>query len=184
MGSDLAAATAPATPGPEVPLRRGTFELSTTAWLPVPVEHVFPFFGDARNLNVLTPPWLHFEVLSPHPIAMQPGTLIDYRIRLRGLPIRWRTRIREWQPMHHFVDEQIRGPYLEWVHTHTFEPVASGTLMVDRVRYRVLGGSLVHTLFVERDVTRIFRYRLDALRAVFGAGPSMRDRDVTCRRLR
>ncbi len=162
--------------------QRSTFELSTTAWLPQPVEEVFAFFGDAHNLDVLTPPWLHFKVLTPKPIAMHAGTLIDYRITLRGIPMNWRTRISAWEPSHRFIDEQIRGPYLEWVHTHTFDPVDGGTLMKDTVRYRVPGGALVNRVFVERDVSRIFRYRLEALRRHFECQPSPRDEDVTFRR--
>jgi ligand-binding SRPBCC domain-containing protein len=160
---------------------RSTFELSTTAWLPQPVDEVFAFFGDAHNLDQLTPPWLHFKVLTPRPIAMRAGTLIDYRITLRGVPMKWRTRISVWEPGCRFVDEQIRGPYLEWVHTHTFDPVDGGTLMKDTVRYRVPGGALVNRLFVERDVSRIFRYRLEALRRHFACAPSPRDEDVTFR---
>lgn len=166
------------------PLKRSTFELSTTAWLPEPVDVVFPFFGDAHNLNILTPPWLHFEILTPKPIPMHAGTLIDYRIRLRVIPMRWRTRISLWEPNRRFVDEQLRGPYLEWIHTHTFEPVDGGTLMKDVVRYRVPGGALVNRLFVERDVARIFRYRLEALRRHFSCEPSPLDVDVAFRRLR
>lgn len=165
-------------------LRRSTFELSTSAWLPRPVDEVFAFFGDAHNLDVLTPPWLHFEIRTPGPIRMHAGTLIDYRIRLRGIPIPWRTRITEWAPGRRFVDEQVRGPYREWIHTHTFEPTDGGTLMTDTVRYRVPGGALVNALVVERDVARIFRYRLEALRRAFGCGPSPLDVAVTFRRLR
>jgi ligand-binding SRPBCC domain-containing protein len=166
------------------PLKRGTFELSTTAWLPQPVEGVFSFFGDAHNLNVITPPWLHFKVLTEKPIAMHAGTLIDYRIKLRGLPIKWRTRISLWEPSRRFIDEQLRGPYLEWIHTHTFDALDGGTLMTDTVRYRVPGGGLVNRLFVERDVAQIFRYRLEALRRQFACEPSARDQDVAFRRLR
>jgi ligand-binding SRPBCC domain-containing protein len=162
---------------------RATFELSTAVWLPCRVEEVFPFFGDAHNLDVLTPPWLHFRILTPAPIDMHAGTLIDYRISLRGLPMTWRTRITEWDPNRRFVDEQVRGPYLEWIHTHDFENLAGGTLMRDTVRYQVLGGRLVNHLFVQRDVTRIFRYRLEALRRHFGCGTSSHDVDVTVRQL-
>lgn len=166
------------------PLARATFELSTTAWLPQRVGEVFPFFGDAWNLEVLTPPWLHFEILTPQPITMREGALIDYRIRLRGLPMRWRTRISVWEPNRRFVDEQLRGPYRQWIHTHTFASVDGGTLMTDRVRYRVPGGALVNRLLVERDVSRIFAYRLEALRRHFGCAPSPHDRPVTVQRLR
>ena len=160
---------------------RATFELSTVAWLPRPIDEVFPFFGDAHNLDVLTPPWLHFEILTPPPIEMRVGAVIDYRISLRGLPMTWRTRITEWEPNRRFVDEQLRGPYREWIHTHHFEDVGGGTLMTDTVRYRVPGGRLVNRLFVQRDVTRIFRYRLEALRIHFGCGTSHHDVDVTVR---
>lgn len=166
------------------PLKRSTFELSTTAWLPQPVEEVFSFFGDAYNLDVLTPPWLRFEILTPPPIDMRAGTLIDYRIRLRGIPMRWRTRISLWEPNCRFVDEQLRGPYREWIHTHTFESLDGGTLMNDTVRYRVPGGALVNRLVVERDVADIFRYRLEALRRHFACVPNARDVDVRFRRLR
>ncbi|WP_396623687.1 SRPBCC family protein [Luteitalea sp.] len=166
------------------PLQRSTFELSTTAWLPQSVDEVFPFFGDAHNLDILTPPWLSFEILTPRPIPMHAGTLIDYRIKLRGIPMRWRTRISLWEPNRRFVDEQLRGPYLEWIHTHTFEPLDGGTLMKDTVRYRVPGGGLVNRFFVQRDVERIFTYRLEALRGHFGCLPSARDIGVAVRRLR
>lgn len=172
--SSVAASSAPA---------RGTFELTTRAWIPRPVDEVFGFFGDAHNLNILTPPFLHFRILTPAPIAMAPGTLIDYHIRLRGVPITWRTRIAAWDPPVTFVDEQLRGPYRLWHHTHTFVEVDGGTMMEDRVRYRVLGGALVHRLFVRRDLERIFTYRLDALREVFGCGASSHDTAVAIRRL-
>jgi ligand-binding SRPBCC domain-containing protein len=90
---------------------------------------------------------------------MRPGTLIDYRIRVHGLPIRWRTEITEWNPPHRFVDAQLRGPYTLWHHTHTFEERAGGTLCTDDVRYRPRGGALANWLFVRRDVERIFHYR-------------------------
>jgi hypothetical protein len=86
-------------------------EFSTELWLPLPPEKLFPFFADAANLDALTPPWLNFHIVTPPPIAMREGALIDYRLRVRGVPLRWRTRINVWQPPHRFVDEQIRGPY-------------------------------------------------------------------------
>ena len=99
---------------------------------------------------------------------MGEGALIDYRLRVRGIPMRWRTRIDVWDPPHRFVDEQLRGPYRLWVHEHTFENVDGGTLMRDRVRYAVWGGALVNWLVVRRDVEKIFAYRTKQLDALFG----------------
>ena len=144
------------------------FKIQTELWLPRPRHEVFPFFADARNLEPLTPPWLKFEVLTPAPIAMRPGTLIDYRIRVHGLPIRWRTEIAEWQPPHQFVDVQLRGPYTLWRHTHTFLERDGGTLCLDCVRYRPRGGALINWLFVRRDVERIFQYRQQRMQALLG----------------
>ena len=118
------------------------FTLQTELWLPRPQEHVFPFFAEARNLETITPPWLRFEVLTPGPIVMQRGTLIDYRIRVHGLPLRWRTEIAQWDPPCQFVDVQLRGPYTLWCHTHTFAERDGGTLCADRVRYRPRCGAL------------------------------------------
>ncbi len=143
------------------------FTLQTELWLPRSRHEVFPFFAEARNLEALTPPWLKFEVLTPAPIAMRPGTLIDYRIRVHGLPILWRTEITEWQPPHCFVDSQLRGPYTLWHHTHTFEERDGGTLCLDHVRYRPRGGALINWLFVRRDVERIFQYRQQRLKEMF-----------------
>lgn len=146
------------------------FTLHTELWLPRPRSEVFPFFADARNLEALTPPWLRFEVLTPGPIDLKPGALIDYRIRVHGLPIRWRTEITEWNPTYRFVDVQLRGPYTLWHHTHTFEERDGGTLCTDDVRYRPPGGALVNWLFVRRDVERIFAYRRERMLALFAPG--------------
>lgn len=149
-----------------------TFAFATELWLPRPRAEVFAFFGEARNLETITPPWLQFEVVTPAPIAMRAGTLIDYRIRIHGVPVRWRTEITEWNPPHQFVDVQLRGPYTLWHHTHAFEERDGGTQCTDRVRYRPRGGALMNWLFVRRDVERIFSYRAIRLREMFGAPPS------------
>jgi ligand-binding SRPBCC domain-containing protein len=143
------------------------FHFQAEQWLPHPVEEVFAFFSEARNLEKLTPPWLRFEVLTPAPIAMQAGTLIDYRIRVHGLPIHWRTEIVEWNPPHRFVDVQLRGPYTLWHHTHIFGAHAGGTLCHDQVRYRPRGGALMNWLFVRRDVSNIFGYRSEKMIQIF-----------------
>jgi ligand-binding SRPBCC domain-containing protein len=135
--------------------------------LPGTPEEVFGFFADARNLEAITPPFLRFAVVTPDPIEMGTGTLIQYRLRLHGLPVNWLTTIQAWDPPHRFVDVQVRGPYALWHHTHLLEPHADGTLMRDIVRYALpLGplGDLAHGLFVGRDVRRIFDYRAEALR--------------------
>ncbi|HSQ59101.1 MAG TPA: SRPBCC family protein [Acidobacteriota bacterium] len=148
---------------------RPRFIHTSKVWLPRPLEEVFPFFADARNLEELTPPFLRFQVLTPPPIPMASGTRIDYRLRLHGIPIRWQSEITAWEPMRMFVDEQRRGPYRAWIHTHRFAAKDGGTLVEDEVRYDVLGGSLVNALFVRNDVARIFAYREAKLRARFGA---------------
>ena len=133
----------------------------------LPPELAFDFYGDADNLEPLTPPWLRVEVTTPMPIEMGAGTLLDYRLRLHGVPVRWRTRIESWEPPHRFLDVQVRGPYSLWEHTHTFEPLGDGaTTIRDRVRYAIPYGplgSLAHALFVRRDLARIFDYRQEAV---------------------
>ena len=146
---------------------QGHFTLCAEQWVPRPVSEVFSFFADAGNLDALTPPWLRFEILTPRPIEMRVGALIDYRIRLHGLSLRWQSEITAWQPPHRFVDEQRRGPYRVWIHEHSFTQQDGGTLVGDHVRYAVLGGALVERLFVRRDVARIFAYRQQKLLAVF-----------------
>ena len=137
-------------------------------WLPRPGAEVFAFFGDARNLQAITPEFLNFEVLTPAPFEMHAGTLIDYKLRVRGIPLRWRTHIRAWEPPFRFVDEQLRGPYRQWIHEHTFEERDGGTLARDVVRYSVFGGALVDRLFVRRDVEKIFAYRSRRLQELLG----------------
>lgn len=144
------------------------YTFTTELWVPRPRPEVFPFFADARNLEAITPPWLRFEILTQTPIHIRAGTLIDYRIRVHGLPLRWRTEIAEWDPPHRFVDTQLRGPYRFWHHTHTFEERDNGTLCGDVVRYRPIGGALANWLFVGRDVEKIFAFRAQRLRQLFG----------------
>jgi ligand-binding SRPBCC domain-containing protein len=144
-----------------------SYRLTRSLVVPRPLDEVFTFFGDARNLERLTPAFLNFKILTPQPIEMRPGTLIDYRISLRGLPMKWTSEITEWNPPYSFVDEQRRGPYRKWVHRHTFAEVPGGTEVRDGVDYDVLGGALIHTLFVKRDLEKIFNYRLMVLGELF-----------------
>jgi len=143
------------------------FVMNREQFVPRPIAEVFAFYADAGNLEHLTPPWLRFEIVTPTPVVMRPGTLIDYRIRMRGLPMRWRSRITAWDPPHRFVDEQVAGPYRLWIHTHEFVPAPGGTLVRDHVRFAVPGGALVHRLFVARDLERIFAYRARQLTVLF-----------------
>lgn len=154
---------------------RTPYVLRSSLWVPAPLEKVFPFFTDAHNLEDLTPPFLRFRVLTPDPIDIREGALIDYRIGLHGIPMRWRTLISRWEPPHAFVDEQLQGPYTRWHHTHTFEAKDGGTLLGDRVEMIPKGwvlAPLVQKLFVARDVQRIFAYRLQRMTAHFGGDPS------------
>jgi ligand-binding SRPBCC domain-containing protein len=152
-----------------------THSIETEVWLPRPLDAVFPFFADARNLGILTPPWLKFSVLTPGPIQLKTGARIDYRLRLHGIPIRWQSEISAWYPPHRFVDEQRRGPYRCWIHEHTFLEHNGGTLARDRVQYAVLGGSLVNQLFVARDLKRVFAFREETLLRIFGAASGEHD---------
>ncbi len=134
--------------------------------IPVGVDEVFGFYANALNLEAITPPWLHFRVLTPGPIQMRAGTLLEYRLRLHGIPVRWVTRIEQWQPGRCFVDVQLRGPYRLWHHTHRFEADGGGTIVSDRVRYALpLGplGELARRAFVARDLERIFAFRQQAV---------------------
>lgn len=146
------------------------YELRREQWIPRTRAEVFEFFGDARNLETLTPPWLNFTILTPSPIELREGALIDYQLRWGLVPLRWRTEIRRWQPPDRFVDFQLRGPYRLWEHEHEFTDDAGGTRMVDTVRYALpLGplGRLAHRLKVGRDLQRIFDFRAEKIRELF-----------------
>jgi GrpB-like predicted nucleotidyltransferase (UPF0157 family)/ligand-binding SRPBCC domain-containing protein len=145
---------------------------TTDIWLPRPRDEVFQFFSDAANLEALTPPRLHFEILAPA-VVLRPGVRIDYRLRLYGIPLRWQSEISRWEPPERFVDEQRRGPYRKWVHTHTFAEERGGTRVADAVDFEVPFGWLVGGL-VMRDVRRIFAFRTDALLKRFGDAPTRR----------
>ena len=146
------------------------FTLESVQWLPRRPDEIFDFYADAFNLERLTPPWLRFQVVTPPPITMATGAEIDYRLRLHGFPISWRSRITAWEPPFRFVDEQTRGPYRRWAHQHTFVPQDGGTCVEDRVEYGLWGGWLTDRLLVRRDLRTIFQFRQQRLAAEFGAG--------------
>ncbi|MBT5019828.1 SRPBCC family protein [Planctomicrobium sp.] len=128
-----------------------------------PRAELFEFFGDAANLEAITPPWLNFKVITPQPIEMQVGALIDYKLKLHMIPIKWRTEISVWEPPVRFTDSQLKGPYKKWIHEHTFIEQDDGTLMIDRVEYDVPLGRLAHSLAVRKDLEKIFAYRQKVL---------------------
>jgi len=144
-----------------------THQLQTKQWLPQPRQRVFEFFADPRNLQRITPPWLSFEILTPPDIEIAGGAVLDYRLRLRGIPLRWQSEIAVWEPPHRFVDRQTRGPYSLWVHEHTFTENQTGTIIGDRVEYSVPGGALVHKFLVAPDLEKIFQYRRRVLEEIF-----------------
>lgn len=152
----------------EKDLDRGSgYVLRAFCTVPRSLDEVFQFFSDATNLESITPVWMMFQVLTPQPIEMFVGQKIDYRLRVRGLPLRWTSEITAWEPPRRFVDEQRRGPYRHWHHEHSFESCYEGTRVIDVVHYGVPGGALVHWLVVRRDVERIFAHRQQMLRRIF-----------------
>ena len=144
------------------------FSIDSSVTLRRPLEEVFEFFSKAENLGLLTPGWLRFQIVSPLPIEMKVGAIIEYRIRLYGVPMKWVSEITEWDPPRMFEDTQIRGPYRKWVHRHTFRETGEGTVATDQVLYRVLGGAVVNKLFIAGQVRKIFDYRKAKLKEIFG----------------
>lgn len=139
--------------------------------VPRPLPEVFAFFSRAENLEVLTPPWLNFKILEVTPQPIQPGTLINYSLRVHGIPLRWTSEIVEWEPPHRFVDLQLRGPYKLWRHEHRFEARDGGTLISDTISLALpLGvlGQIAYKLKVHSDVDEIFAFRKTEIRTLFG----------------
>ncbi|NIO10377.1 MAG: CDP-paratose 2-epimerase [Deltaproteobacteria bacterium] len=149
-----------------------TFRFQSELFLPNALEKVFEFFADAHNLQKLTPPWLHFKILNESPVEMKKGTLIDYSLRIHGVPVRWQSEITLWEPPHRFVDSQTRGPYRLWNHEHSFSSTGEGTRVSDSVEYAVMGGILVQKLFVAPDLKKIFNYRSAQLKEIFKSSGS------------
>jgi ligand-binding SRPBCC domain-containing protein len=150
------------------------YTLRREQWVAEPLERIFPFFAQPENLALITPPGLGFRLLTPRPVIMEKGRLIDYTIRLLGLRIRWRTLITRFDPPRCFVDEQLSGPYSFWHHTHRFEQRNGGTCLIDEVNYALplllAGpvGEMVHSLYVRPSLVRIFDYRQQVFASLFG----------------
>ena len=140
---------------------------TTSQWLSTPLEETFAFFAEARNLERITPPFLSFRVVTPEPIEMYPGALIDYRLRIRGFPVIWQTEITAWDPPNGFTDVQLRGPYQKWVHCHDFRSENGGTRVEDTVNYLVPGGALIDRLMIKPELRRIFEYRHAKIEGLF-----------------
>jgi ligand-binding SRPBCC domain-containing protein len=148
-----------------------TYHLTAELWVPRPIEVVFPFFSNAENLNEITPGWLNFQLLTSVPIQMMLGTIMDYKLRLHGIPIRWQSQIEEWDPPFRFVDSQIRGPYRKWIHTHTFQSRDGGTVIRDDVEYAIGLGwldEIVKRWLVKPDLDKIFEFRHKQLAHRYG----------------
>lgn len=147
-------------------------ELVETTDVPHPREAVFGFFSDPRNLAVLSPPWVRVDIPADRPVSGSAGMEFEYRVRVRGLPIRWRGRFEVWEPPERFVDVQLSGPYRYWRHEHGFEETADGrgTRLVDRVRFAAWGGRWVGRWVVLPELRRMFAYRRRRLRELFPEG--------------
>ena len=146
------------------------YTLDSDQFINKPIEEVFQFFSKPENLSVITPAKLGFKILSPNPIKMEVGRLIDYNIYLMGIPIHWRTLITDYEPPNMFVDQQIKGPYAMWHHTHTFHKVKGGVEIKDRVVYSIpfgFLGRLLNYLWIKRDLNNIFLHRKKVIDKLF-----------------
>ena len=146
------------------------YTLESNQFINKPIEEVFQFFSKPENLSVITPAKLGFKILSPNPIKMEVGRLIDYNIYLMGIPIHWRTLITDYEPPNMFVDQQIKGPYAMWHHTHTFHKVKGGVEIKDRIVYSIpfgFLGQLLNYLWIKRDLNNIFLHRKKVIDKLF-----------------
>ena len=152
------------------PPAAGARRLVRSQVVPLPLDDAFAFFADALNLEAITPPWLRFRVVEPS-VRIEEGALIDYRLTLHRVPVSWRTRLETWEPGVRFVDRQVAGPFADWEHLHEFRAVDGGTLIADRVDYRMpfgLLGALAHAALIGRDLDRIFDFRRQAVARLLG----------------
>lgn len=144
--------------------------ISREAAVNAPIEEVFAFFAKAENLNIITPPELNFKIITPLPIEMKQGNLIDYRIKLSGISFKWKTEITNWEPPYRFVDTQLKGPYRVWIHEHTFRSHLNTTIVKDVVSYLPPGWifePVIHSLAVKKKLEHIFDYRMEKIKSIF-----------------
>ena len=144
------------------------YRLTASVTLSRPRPQVFAFFSNAHKLEMITPGFLNFRILTPAPIEMREGAQIDYRIRLHGIPIKWHTNISVWQPNERFVDEQVRGPYRHWHHEHLFNDEGDQPVMTDVVNYSVWLGAIIHPILIKKDLLRVFEYRHNGILTLLG----------------
>ena len=148
-----------------------TYNIKFQQFIDLPINDVFNFFSKPENLSLITPPRLKFDILTPVPIIMKEGQLIDYSLTIiYCLKLRWRTLITDYNQPYKFVDQQIKGPYSLWHHTHEFEEKDGGTLIHDSVTYAVpfgVIGQLLHAVYIKHDIKNIFKYRHKILDAIF-----------------
>lgn len=150
------------------------YTLSRQQWVNRPLDNVFPFFERPENLALITPPSLDFRLLTPSPVQMKQGRIIDYTIRVLGARVRWRSIISMYRPPHLFVDEQLIGPYSFWHHTHRFQDEGKGTRLLDKIRYALptllpdVLADLIHRWHVSPTLDQIFDYRRDKFQRLFG----------------
>jgi len=148
-----------------------TYNIKFQQFIDLPINDVFNFFSKPENLSLITPPRLKFDILTPAPIIMKEGQLIDYSLTIMYcLKLRWRTLITDYNQPYKFVDQQIKGPYSLWHHTHEFEEKDGGTLINDSVTYAVpfgVIGQLLHAVYIKHDIKNIFKYRHKILDAIF-----------------
>lgn len=151
------------------PYKNGQYFYSVKQFVPRDIENVFKFFSEAANLEQITPPFLNFKISKMSTKTIHKGTLIDYKLNLKGIPLKWKTLIADWNPPHSFVDTQLSGPYTKWHHTHRFEKLGNGTLLSDEVRYKLpLGflGQVMASTFVQKDVEKIFKFRREVIHKI------------------
>ena len=146
------------------------YKKSVTQFIDKPLDVVFSFFAKPENLRRITPSTLDFQILTPTPISMAKGTVIDYNIKVMGIRVHWRTLITSYNPPTQFVDEQTKGPYLLWIHTHTFKIKDEGVEIHDCIEYSIplgLLGRFVHFLWIKRKLDQIFDFRRRKIEEIF-----------------